>query len=408
MSTAAHQIPLRVLPESGLMNSPKFHSNSANMNDTSHYGNKKLFKTVSPIASSFTSSSTSSSTSDFTDLKGELLADLWQTSSNDSTASAYSAVLNGTNSMSVQLQQQQQNYYQNYSTINSNNNYPYAAAPGANWNGQNQAMTSSPPAAAIHAHQMMQQQPEHHHQQQYYGSQSTMMGGNVYMQQHQQPPPHLAPQQQPVMSNSYSEFSNNSNAINTANGMNVYPALTEENLMFNAEVDPLDTSARSANRSVSSTSQTYTPYQAGFDETTQEEVFNFEEQQQLQQSSQKHSHRGNFHHNHKSGSTSSASSTSSSVEANSPNSYAYQAKAQQQTQQNQQASVNTQLYKTELCASFMKMGICPYGNKCQFAHGENELKSIERPPKWRSKPCANWSKFGSCRYGNRCCFKHGV
>ncbi|ODV82483.1 uncharacterized protein CANTADRAFT_147470 [Suhomyces tanzawaensis NRRL Y-17324] len=60
--------------------------------------------------------------------------------------------------------------------------------------------------------------------------------------------------------------------------------------------------------------------------------------------------------------------------------------------------VNTQLYKTELCAS--------YGNKCQFAHGENELKQVERPPKWRSKPCANWSKFGTCRYGNRCCFKH--
>lgn len=69
--------------------------------------------------------------------------------------------------------------------------------------------------------------------------------------------------------------------------------------------------------------------------------------------------------------------------------------------------VNTQLYKTELCASFMKLAVCPYGNKCQFAHGENELKSVDRPPKWRSKPCANWAKFGSCRYGNRCCFKHG-
>lgn len=70
------------------------------------------------------------------------------------------------------------------------------------------------------------------------------------------------------------------------------------------------------------------------------------------------------------------------------------------------AKVNTQLYKTELCASFMKMGICPYGNKCQFAHGENELKIVDRPPNWRSKPCANWAKFGNCRYGSRCCFKH--
>ncbi|OBA22579.1 hypothetical protein METBIDRAFT_161636 [Metschnikowia bicuspidata var. bicuspidata NRRL YB-4993] len=66
-----------------------------------------------------------------------------------------------------------------------------------------------------------------------------------------------------------------------------------------------------------------------------------------------------------------------------------------------------QLYKTELCGSFMKLGTCPYGGKCQFAHGENELKSVERPSNWRSKQCANWARSGSCRYGKRCCFKHG-
>ncbi|CCE82293.1 Piso0_002013 [Millerozyma farinosa CBS 7064] len=71
------------------------------------------------------------------------------------------------------------------------------------------------------------------------------------------------------------------------------------------------------------------------------------------------------------------------------------------------AHLNTQLYKTELCASYVKTGVCPYGSKCQFAHGESELKHVDRPPNWRSKPCANWSKFGSCRYGSRCCFKHG-
>lgn len=72
-----------------------------------------------------------------------------------------------------------------------------------------------------------------------------------------------------------------------------------------------------------------------------------------------------------------------------------------------QRNINTQLYKTELCVSFMKMGVCPYGSKCQFAHGEEDLKVVERPANWRSKPCANWTKFGSCRYGKRCCFKHG-
>lgn len=71
-----------------------------------------------------------------------------------------------------------------------------------------------------------------------------------------------------------------------------------------------------------------------------------------------------------------------------------------------QPNINTQLYKTELCASYAQIGVCPYGNKCQFAHGESELKRVQRPPNWRSKPCANWTRFGSCRYGHRCCFKH--
>lgn len=69
--------------------------------------------------------------------------------------------------------------------------------------------------------------------------------------------------------------------------------------------------------------------------------------------------------------------------------------------------VNTQLYKTELCVLYMKMGVCPYAAKCQFAHGEGELKRVDRPANWRSKPCANWARYGLCRYGKRCCFKHG-
>ena len=30
-------------------------------------------------------------------------------------------------------------------------------------------------------------------------------------------------------------------------------------------------------------------------------------------------------------------------------------------------------YKTELCKSFMEENFCKYGNKCRYAHGENEL-----------------------------------
>ena len=32
-------------------------------------------------------------------------------------------------------------------------------------------------------------------------------------------------------------------------------------------------------------------------------------------------------------------------------------------------------YKTELCKSWVETNFCPYGNKCRFAHGKNELVS---------------------------------
>lgn len=41
----------------------------------------------------------------------------------------------------------------------------------------------------------------------------------------------------------------------------------------------------------------------------------------------------------------------------------------------------TSLYKTELCRSWEEKGTCRYGPKCQFAHGEEELKRVQRHPK---------------------------
>lgn len=69
--------------------------------------------------------------------------------------------------------------------------------------------------------------------------------------------------------------------------------------------------------------------------------------------------------------------------------------------------VNKELYKTELCESFTTKGNCKYGNKCQFAHGLQELKIKPRATNFRTKPCINWTKLGYCPYGKRCCFKHG-
>lgn len=79
---------------------------------------------------------------------------------------------------------------------------------------------------------------------------------------------------------------------------------------------------------------------------------------------------------------------------------------QQQQQQRRKANINSELYKTEMCSSFQKTGSCSYGEKCQFAHGEHELKNVDRPPKWRSKLCQNWLRTGTCAYNDRCCFKH--
>ncbi|KAG5462702.1 MAG: hypothetical protein BJ554DRAFT_3971, partial [Olpidium bornovanus] len=92
------------------------------------------------------------------------------------------------------------------------------------------------------------------------------------------------------------------------------------------------------------------------------------------------------------------------------------------------------LYKTELCRSFEETGTCRhvfYSAKCQFAHGPEELRMIERHPKhksvvrttadalilrlvdwrnncWRNfdqleQMCKTFWEKGSCPYGQRCC-----
>ncbi|KAG7099512.1 hypothetical protein E1B28_001357 [Marasmius oreades] len=64
------------------------------------------------------------------------------------------------------------------------------------------------------------------------------------------------------------------------------------------------------------------------------------------------------------------------------------------------------LYKTELCRSWEEKGSCRYGNKCQFAHGEQELRRVARHPKYKTEICRTFWVSGSCPYGKRCCFIH--
>lgn len=69
-------------------------------------------------------------------------------------------------------------------------------------------------------------------------------------------------------------------------------------------------------------------------------------------------------------------------------------------------SVNTSRYKTELCRPYEEFGVCKYGDKCQFAHGIQELRSLARHPKYKTELCRTYHTVGFCPYGPRCHFVH--
>ena len=51
----------------------------------------------------------------------------------------------------------------------------------------------------------------------------------------------------------------------------------------------------------------------------------------------------------------------------------------------QTSNTANNLYKTELCNSWIERGVCRYGSKCQFAHGEQELRPVIRHPKYKTE-----------------------
>jgi len=54
----------------------------------------------------------------------------------------------------------------------------------------------------------------------------------------------------------------------------------------------------------------------------------------------------------------------------------------------------------------METGACPYGTKCQFAHGRDELRPVKRHPKYKTENCRTFHTTGTCPYGKRCRFIH--
>lgn len=77
-------------------------------------------------------------------------------------------------------------------------------------------------------------------------------------------------------------------------------------------------------------------------------------------------------------------------------------------QQKAGSQINSTRYKTELCRPFEENGACKYGEKCQFAHGYHELRSLSRHPKYKTEPCRTFHTIGFCPYGPRCHFIHNA
>lgn len=75
---------------------------------------------------------------------------------------------------------------------------------------------------------------------------------------------------------------------------------------------------------------------------------------------------------------------------------------------NANAKVNTSRYKTEMCRPFQENGSCKYGEKCQFAHGLSELRTVSRHPKYKTDMCRTYHASGFCPYGPRCHFVHNL
>ena len=74
------------------------------------------------------------------------------------------------------------------------------------------------------------------------------------------------------------------------------------------------------------------------------------------------------------------------------------------------------MYKRELCKNWAETNFCRFGDKCQYAHGPEELsedhhlylqEQAKQPnDKYKSQNCRAFYREKLCMYGKRCHFRH--
>jgi hypothetical protein len=65
------------------------------------------------------------------------------------------------------------------------------------------------------------------------------------------------------------------------------------------------------------------------------------------------------------------------------------------------------LFKTQMCRSVLQNKICAYGNKCTFAHSEQELPQKRyTDPRAKTQMCKSVFQGIYCKYGDRCMYAH--
>ena len=66
-------------------------------------------------------------------------------------------------------------------------------------------------------------------------------------------------------------------------------------------------------------------------------------------------------------------------------------------------------FKTEICKYWEDHGVCQFGDKCAFAHGDKELRQRTKVlSSFKAKKCLHFHTEMYCPYGRRCQFLHAM